>query len=186
MHCWHWSISDIYTMVDVIFWHLAVKRNQRTFFRNEQEHDKTNKMTCSPNEDSCQPGHPPSLISLRCPSDGSLGPHLPIKRISKTLIRLGGCTGWTGYSLEHMSFFSRAPVQKSSNALPCMQYAYALPFSMRQKMLRASKYRNTNSLIISTQNPGFTPEQCIIEPQHDKTCLREFPTRPVCAATEAS
>ena len=112
-----------------------------------------------------------------------LGPHLPIKRISKTLIRLGGCTGWTGYSLGHMSFF---PVQKSSNALPCMQYAYALPFSMRQKMLRASKYRNTNSLIISTQNTGFTPEQCIIEPQHDKTCLREFPTRPVCAVTEAS
>ena len=28
----------------------------------EPPHDKTNKMTCAPNEDSDQPGHPPSLI----------------------------------------------------------------------------------------------------------------------------
>ena len=27
-------------------------------------HDKTNKMTCAPDEDSDQPGHPPSLISI--------------------------------------------------------------------------------------------------------------------------
>ena len=27
---------------------------------------KTNKMSCAPNEDSDQPGHPPSLISLGC------------------------------------------------------------------------------------------------------------------------
>ena len=29
---------------------------------NEPPHDKTNKMTCAPSEDSDQPGHPPSLI----------------------------------------------------------------------------------------------------------------------------
>ena len=29
-------------------------------------HDKTNKMACAPSEDSDQPGHPHSLISLRC------------------------------------------------------------------------------------------------------------------------
>ena len=28
----------------------------------EPPHDKTNKMACAPNEDSDQPGHPPSLI----------------------------------------------------------------------------------------------------------------------------
>ena len=28
----------------------------------EPAHDKTNKMTCVPSEDSDQPGHPPSLI----------------------------------------------------------------------------------------------------------------------------
>ena len=32
----------------------------------EPPHDKTNKMACVPSEDSDQPGHPPSLISLRC------------------------------------------------------------------------------------------------------------------------
>ena len=37
---------------------------------NEPLQDKTNKMTCVPSSDSDQPGHPPSLISLRCP----LGP----------------------------------------------------------------------------------------------------------------
>ena len=31
---------------------------------NESQHDKTNKMTCASSEDSAQPGHPPSLISL--------------------------------------------------------------------------------------------------------------------------
>ena len=41
----------------------------------EPPHDKTNKMTFVPSEDSDQPGHPPSLIrvfALR--SMGSLGP----------------------------------------------------------------------------------------------------------------
>ena len=43
---------------------------------NEPPHDKTNKMICVPSEDSDQPGHPPSLISLslRCPHEESLGP----------------------------------------------------------------------------------------------------------------
>ena len=31
---------------------------------NELPHDKTNKITCAPSEDSGQPGHPPSLISF--------------------------------------------------------------------------------------------------------------------------
>ena len=41
----------------------------------EPPHDKTNKMTFVPSEDSDQPGHPPSLISLRLRSVGSLGPN---------------------------------------------------------------------------------------------------------------
>ena len=31
---------------------------------NELPHDNTNKMTCEPNEDSQQPGHPPSIIRV--------------------------------------------------------------------------------------------------------------------------
>ena len=40
----------------------------------EPHRDKTNKMACAPSEDSYQPGHPPSLISLRCPHEEILGP----------------------------------------------------------------------------------------------------------------
>ena len=52
---------------------------------NESQHDKTNKMTCAPSEDSDQPGHPTSLIkSLHCPHEESLGPEQPTKRITRT------------------------------------------------------------------------------------------------------
>ena len=37
--------------------------------------------------------------SLRCPPEESLGPKLPIERTTKTLIRLGGCPGWSESSL---------------------------------------------------------------------------------------
>ena len=33
-------------------------------FINEPPLDKTNKMICAPNEDTDQPGHPPSLIGV--------------------------------------------------------------------------------------------------------------------------
>ena len=36
----------------------------------EPKHDKSNKMTCEPSEDSDQPGHPPSLISHHCTLSG--------------------------------------------------------------------------------------------------------------------
>ena len=41
---------------------------------NEPPHDNTNKMPCAPSDHSDQPGHPASLISLRCPHEESLGP----------------------------------------------------------------------------------------------------------------
>ena len=37
--------------------------------------------------------------SLRCPHEERLGPSLPIERIANTLIRLGGCPGWSESSL---------------------------------------------------------------------------------------
>ena len=62
---------------------------------------KINKMACASSEDSDQPLHPPSLISLRRPHEESVGPLLPIERTLKTdqtgrmpmLIRIfAGCT----------------------------------------------------------------------------------------------
>ena len=78
-------------------------------------HDKTNKMTCAPSEDSDQLGHPPSLISLRCPLEETVGPYLPIKRTVKTdqtgwmprLIRVfAGCTCYfVGFGMRQPIWF---------------------------------------------------------------------------------
>ena len=53
----------------------------------------------APSEDSNQPGHPPSLISLSCPREERLVPLLPFEHKAKTLVRLGGCPGWSESSL---------------------------------------------------------------------------------------
>ena len=42
--------------------------------------------------------------SLCCPHEERLGPWLPIERTTKTLIRLGGCPGWSESSLGAQSF----------------------------------------------------------------------------------
>ena len=81
----------------------------------EPPHDKTNKIAFEPNEDSDQPGHPPSLsessqcaqwvaedpMFLHADSEDSdqtgrmhrLRTQCFFTRTAKTLIRLGGCTG---------------------------------------------------------------------------------------------
>ena len=63
--------------------------------------DKTNKMACAPSKDS-----DPSLISLRCALNGQLRILAFFKQTAKTLIRLGGCSGWSESSLgAHAIFF---------------------------------------------------------------------------------
>ena len=42
--------------------------------------------------------------SLHCQHGESLGPYLPIEHTAKTLIRLGGCPGWSESSLGTHSF----------------------------------------------------------------------------------
>ena len=61
-------------------------------FIHEPQHDKTNKMTCAPSEDSDQPGHPPSLIrvlAVRMEKAWVLSYPLSAQR----RLRLGGCPG---------------------------------------------------------------------------------------------
>ena len=57
--------------------------------------------------------HPSSLISLRCPLEETLGPLLPIKHGVRTLIRLGGCPGWSKSLLgaQANSWFCHAVAQ---------------------------------------------------------------------------
>ena len=59
---------------------------------------------CAPSEDSDQPGHPPSLISLRCALSGQLRTPAFFMRTAKTLIRLSGCPDWSESSLGAHSF----------------------------------------------------------------------------------
>ena len=66
---------------------------------NELPHDKTNKMACAPSELRSALASAQSDQSLRCPHEESLGPQLPTERTGKTLIRLGGCPGWSESSL---------------------------------------------------------------------------------------
>ena len=68
-------------------------------FTFDPQHDKTNKMICAPSDDSDQPGHPPSMISLHCALNGKLRTHGFFMRTAKIMIRLGRCPGWSESSL---------------------------------------------------------------------------------------
>ena len=62
---------------------------------NEPPHDKTNNVAVRLLK---------TQISLGCLHEESLGPKLPIEHTAKTLIRLGGCLGWSESSLGTHSF----------------------------------------------------------------------------------
>ena len=92
------------------FVYITVLRFPRKFFMNnfcccfyrfqyEPQHDKTNKVTCAPREDSYQPGQPPSLIrvfAVRIKKAWVLSYLLSAQR---RLITLGGYPGWSESSL---------------------------------------------------------------------------------------
>ena len=74
--------------------------------KSEMSHCTTKQTKwCAPSKDSDQPGHPPSLISLRCQHEEGLGPLLPIKHTVKTLIGLGECPGRSESSLGPQVIF---------------------------------------------------------------------------------
>ena len=79
-------------------------------------------MACAPSEDLDQPGHSPSLISLRCPHEENLGPSLPIERTANTLIRLGDAKAdlslrWA--QSNFVGFVMRRSVSKHALLLIC-------------------------------------------------------------------
>ena len=62
--------------------------------KNEPQHDKTNKMTCAPCEDSDQPRHPSGLIRVFViHMKKGWVPLLPTESTAQSLIRLGGLPG---------------------------------------------------------------------------------------------
>ena len=69
------------------------------------QYDKTNKMSCAHSEDSDEPVHLRSLISLffLCAQWVAKDPSF-FMWTAKTLIRLGGCAGCTESSLDAQVF----------------------------------------------------------------------------------
>ena len=65
----------------------------------EQPHDKTNKMACTPSEDSNQPEHPPSLVRVFDVSTKQAWVLSYTLSAQRRLIRLGRCRGWSESSL---------------------------------------------------------------------------------------
>ena len=97
-YLFHWGMMGTHWPVSLTFAHDYFQHRilfETECVQYELPNDKTNKMTCAPSEDTDQPGHPLSLISLRCPHKEALGPHLLIMCTGTTLIRLGGCPGWS-------------------------------------------------------------------------------------------
>ena len=60
--------------------------------------------------------------SLRCLHEETFGPKLPIERTAKTLIKLGGCPGWSESSLGAHSFCLILSYRGSDNDLRFKRY----------------------------------------------------------------
>ena len=82
---------------------LIILNNMHSNELFELRHDKTNKVSVRPAKTQISQDIPQSDQSLHCPHEESLIPWLPIEHTAKTLIRQGGCTGWSESSLDAQS-----------------------------------------------------------------------------------
>ena len=80
--------------------------------KHETQHEKNNKMNRAPSEDSDQPGHPPSLISLSCALSGQL-------RAQAFFVRTADAQADLSFRWAHRSvgWFCRAQAQMSKNMI---------------------------------------------------------------------
>ena len=100
-------IVDIIKQLDSIHsLSLSGKNNWATSWQNQQN-------DCAPSEDRSAWASAQSDQSLRCALNGQLRTQCFFMRTAKTLIRLGGCPGWSESSLGAQSFywFSRVASQ---------------------------------------------------------------------------
>ena len=92
----------------------------------EPRHDKTNKMIRAPSEDSDQPGHPPSLIRVSAVRLKQTWVLSYQQCTAKTLIRPGGCPGWSESSLgtKVILLFCHEVAQNAFSSSLHMQHIY--------------------------------------------------------------
>ena len=95
--------------------------------KNEPQRVKPYLLPRAPNEDSNQPAHPHSLISLHCPHEETLHPWLFKMRTMKILIRLRVCASSSESSLDtHAQWYlfwrcgsNNVTCSKSKHNRPC-------------------------------------------------------------------
>ena len=117
--------------------------------RQEPPHDKTNKMTCAPSEDSDQPGHrpvwPESSLSWSESSLSAwknLGPLLPSERTAKTLIRLVDAQPDLSLRWAHMLFcwFCHVAAHNIKLVYELLYFFYWFVGKQKQNTLNFHKY----------------------------------------------
>ena len=153
--------------------------------RNQFAHDKTNKMTCAPSEDSDQSGHAPSLISIHYALYGELRTRFFMWTV-KTLIRLGGCPGgsesslgaqfillvllWTGSNAIWDESGGKGPYHCAvSDPLNIMRSARSHSSSQAYSIIWAATWQN--------QQSDCAPSEDSDQPGHPPSLIRVFAVR---------
>ena len=93
---------DTLTNFDKIY--VSKERKFRQKFDLSRDMTKQTKWVCAQRRLRSACASAQSDQSLCCPHEESLGPWLSIERTAKTLIRLGGCPGWSESLLGAHSF----------------------------------------------------------------------------------
>ena len=124
LFCNLWSCSaERYFVRSMIIFSHASQQNMSRLMTKPTQNDSAS------SEDSDQPGHPPSLLSHRCALNAKLRTQAFFMRTAKTLIRLGGCPGWSESSLGAQSFcwFCHEAAHIFSSQLSCgVIYSYVI------------------------------------------------------------
>ena len=158
----------------------------------EPPHNKTNKMACAPRQTKTQisqgirPVWSASSLSA-CRKLGSLATHWAHSEDSdqtgcmpRLIWVFAGRTvilfvlSWDGsYLSETLDTDNERPIiQFYGNGLPF------IPINDSANMCTRFPSIAIFCIVISAQISKFSTGEVIFEPRHDKTCLREFPTRP--------
>ena len=117
---------------------------------------------------------PQSDQSLRCPHEESLDSYLPTERTAKTLIRLGGCPGWSESSLGAQSFcwFCHEAAHICSYAKRAWTSANDKKRRRRRRRKKKKKRCTTGP---SQPVAGNISNSCSFSPQTDFTLLCKIP-----------
>ena len=122
-------------------------------------------MVFVPSEDSDQPGHPPSLISLRCLHEETLGSQLPIERTAKTdktgqLPRL--IWVFAGRKCHFVGFVTRGLINEMQQDWLLHLRWLQLKIECKYKLSRIIDLGNCSELVIVVNAAKFDRESILL------------------------